>query len=394
MEKRASYLERFELPVFILLLFMPDFVFLPSLVLFVIYWLYDYIKNHKFKWSFLWLFLAYAFVIAVNANNTQGIITVVYVFMLYVMITHFRRIMTPSRYNLMQYHITVASIINFFFNFVNMNPEWAKPVTDILDTIIARGHLPQFRDGYYRAYSTFDNPNLYAFILLLVLLIIFNQIELQIAFKRYKEAAFYMGAFMINSYALLLTQTRSILLALALGIIIILVAQERWTQLKLLVFIGSLVAIFILVNPDLFPRFMELENHAPIRYHIWDDAIAQIRVNPFFGEGFFTYALHFNYSDAHNIFLDTLINFGLFGSIIGGAYLIEIVYRYTRDAHPLDMPLALGILSATLVYSIFDIAIYAVQTSILLALVFIIPIRQTPGPNITKEIVDAHHEKL
>lgn len=374
--RASAFIERYGLMMFIGMLFSPDFIVIPFLGVFAVYLIIECIALKRFKWSFFWLFVAYALVLAWMNNNTQGVIAALYIVLLYMVVVHFKKSMTPSRYNFMQYQVVIVSLINFFFNFMNMSPSWAKPITDLLDTFIARGHLPQFRAGYFRAYSTFDNPNIYAFVLMIVLLVIFNQIELQIAFKRYKEAAFYGGAFLVNSYALVLTQTRSIWIALGLGMIVILIAQERWTQLKVLIFLGSLAALVMLMNPELFPRFSQMEDHAPIRFNIWQNALSQIKKNPYFGQGFFTYPLHFDNSDAHNIFIDVLLNFGILGTLILGVFIVEVVMRYLKDAHPLDLPLAVGLVFATVIYGIFDIPLYAIQPSLILTMLFILPTRK------------------
>lgn len=359
----------------IFVFFLPDFIMYPTYLVLSLYLIYYFLKHRGFKMNLFWPFWIYTLAVAFIHENAMGIAASLFIFILYTLAFYLKQKMTVELYIEMQYYVTLSSLVNFYFIFNLPRPEWGNQIMKFFGQFIELGHLPAFRDGYYRAYSTFDNPNLYAFILMIVLLIAFNQMQLQLTFKRYGLMMFYVGAFAINFYALLLTQTRSILPALALGMFAILVVQRKWFQIKLLVFLGSIFAIFLLTNPSLFPRLLEVEAHLPIRLNIWNKALTQIKQEPFFGKGFFTYALLFDNSDAHNIYIDSLLCFGVVGTTLLLVYLLHTAYKMLEYAHYLDLPIAIAVIVSTIAYGIFDIPLYAIQPSILFICVLSIPRR-------------------
>ncbi|MDE8039999.1 O-antigen ligase family protein [Erysipelothrix rhusiopathiae] len=360
----------------IMVLFLPDYLLYPAVIVAGIFVLYEWIRYKGYKWSLFWILWAYLLIVAVLNKNMQGIMGTMYLIILVAYAFVLNRRMSPKEYMKMQYYIVWCSLFNFFFNFIRWRPFWYKSFMSLFDGVIQMGHLPFYGDGYFRAYSTFDNPNLYAFVLLIVLLVCFNQLQFQITFKNYRLGAFYAGAFIINLYAMFLTGTRSIIVALMFGLLTVILVQRKWTQFKVMILLGALLTLFILSRPDLFPRFMQIAEHSGIRLEIWDKAIHQILKEPWFGKGMFTYALLFDNIDAHNIFIESFLSFGICGTIILVSFLIGKLRDVYLNAYYLDYPLALGVLVATIMYGIFDIPLFAVQTSLLFVAVFCLPRRQ------------------
>ncbi|QIK85643.1 O-antigen ligase family protein [Erysipelothrix sp. HDW6B] len=365
----------------IFVLFLPNYVMYPSLIALGVYVAYEWVKfkDISFK-SFIWPLIAYLIVVAYVNNNVLGLLAAIFMLYIIAYVGAVKRRITPRNYMKMQYYIVWSSLFNFFFIFIQYRPQWFSDLATKVMAWFNVGHmpawqLPPYGDGYYRAYSTFDNPNFYAFILLIVLLVCFNQIQFQLTFKNYKLLLFYAGAFLINTYALFLTGTRSILLGLAVGLVGVILVQRKWTQLKILVFIGCIVGIFIMNNPSIFPRFMEVADHSSIRFHIWDNAMDAIIKEPWWGHGLFSYALLFDNTHAHNIFIESLLSLGIVGTGILTLFIIERAVDVYNNAYYLDYPLAISLLVAFLVYGVFDIPIYYIQTILLFAVVFCIPNR-------------------
>ncbi|CAM3592700.1 O-antigen ligase [Erysipelothrix urinaevulpis] len=359
----------------VFILFLPDYALYPAMGIAWIFVMYEFFKYKGFNWSFFWLLLLYLMIVSLVSKNYKGFAGALYLIILYAYGGSIKRRVTPKTYMELQFYIVFSSLFNFFFNFIHWRPSWYDWFMGQFSWIIDFGGLPFYGDGYMRAYSTFDNPNFYAFILLIVLLVCFNQIQFQLTFKNYKLMFFYIGAFIINFYALLLTGTRSILVALGLGLVTILLAQRKWMQLKVLIFLGAAAVLFIMSNASLFPRFMQISQHSEIRFTIWETALTQIQKEPWFGKGLFTYEFLFDRSDAHNIFIESFLSMGIMGTFIFLVYVIEKIYYYYNNAYYLDYPLALSVIISTIMYGIFDIPLFAVQTSMLFIAVLCLPTR-------------------
>lgn len=377
LNKIKTIMSENSLFLLVFVLFLPDYALYPAMGLTWIFVMYECIKYKGFKWSFFWLLFIYLIIVSLVAKNYKGFAGTLYLLILYAYAFSIKSRITAKTYMQMQFYIVWSSLFNFFFNFIRWRPFWYESFQSLFSWIIDFGNLPFYGDGYMRAYSTFDNPNFYAFILLIVLLICFNQIQFQLTFKNYRLMLFYIGAFIINFYALLLTGTRSILLALALGLLVILLVQRKWMQLKVLIFMGAAFVLFIVSNASLFPRFMEISKHSGIRFTIWETAISQIKKEPWFGKGLFTYEFMFDRSDAHNIFIESLLSLGIMGTFIFVVYGIEKTYQFYHNAYYLDYPLALSLIVSTMMYGIFDIPLFAVQTSMLFVAVLCLPTRST-----------------
>lgn len=377
----------------IAMLFLPDYLLYPSLLICGVFVTYEYIKYKAFRWSFFWVLWIYLVIVSWVSGNWFGLGACVVLLFINGYAFSIHRRITPLTYMKLQYYIVWSSLFNFFFNFIQYKPAWFKSLMATVESMLnidhlPSWHLPPYGNGYYRAYSTFDNPNFYAFILMIVLLVCFNQIQFQLTFKNYSLGMFYIAAFIINMYALFLTETRAIVVALLVGLVVIIFIQRKWLQLKVLMLLGSIAAIFILTNPTLFPRFMQITEHTSIRLNIWETALMQIEKEPWFGKGLFTYAFLFDNTHAHNIFIESLLSFGVAGTAILLAWFTERMQTIYKTGYYLDYPLAFAVLIATITYGVMDIPLLYVQTSFLLVAIFCLPDR-----NIETKVLENSEEK-
>lgn len=372
--KATSFLSQHVIFMLITLLFLPDYLFYPLLVAAGIFVMYEFIRYHGYRKSFFWILFLYLAGVAIYNDNTRGLFAAVYLIVLVAYAFVINRRMNPRVYMEMQFYIAWASLFNFFFNFIQWRPSWAASVLEPFRNVIDIANPSFYGVNNLRAFSTFDNANLYAFILMIVILVCFNQLQFQWTFKNYRSLAFYFGTLLINVYALLITGTRSIIPATLIGCITIVLVQRKWLQVKFLLLIGACFVLFILMNPDVFPRFMELSD-GHIRLSIWETALNQIRKEPWLGKGLFTYDLLFDNSDAHNIFIESLLSFGIVGTSLMILYFSEKAVHFYKHAYYLDYPLALAVVIATITFGIFDIPLFAIQTSLLFVAVLCLPMR-------------------
>jgi O-antigen ligase len=108
-----------------------------------------------------------------------------------------------------------------------------------------------------------------------------------------------------------------------------------------------------------------------MRFKIWKFALEQIRLTPLFGRGpmscaFISYNSGKIIPHAHSIYLDTLLNYGLFGFIVIAVYfkrLISFVLRVCfKENKSKITSLVLAVTAAALVHGITDFTLMWVQT--------------------------------
>lgn len=369
-------LSKYELFILVFVLFLPEYLFYPSIIVVGLYVIYRFFQKKLLKMSMVWVLLLYIFAVTYFNHNTDGLVAGLYVIFLVMYGTYLHSIMSPHRYMQVQFYIVWSSLFNFFFNFINYKPFFANSVMEVVKLVIPLEGLPPLGQGSFRAFSTFGNPNLYAFVLMIVLLVCFNQLQLQWTFKNYSLVLFYLGAFILNIYCLFLTGTRSILPALGIGLMTIVIVQRKWMQLKFILLLGTGTLIFILLKPSIFPRFFEVIEHSQIRLDIWERAISVIRKDPWWGKGLLGYGFMFTDApDSHNIFFESLISFGIIGSTLLVGFFLERLNYLLKYASHLDYPLALAVLVSTIFYGIFDIPLFAIQPSLVFVLVMSVPLR-------------------
>lgn len=291
--------------------------------------------------------------------------------------------MTPARYMKMQFAIATCSIFSFLANFFDFRiPYISSTIQSMFSNYTGTYFVPEFTGFSTRIFSTFDNPNYYAFVLMIVILVCFNQIQFQITFKNYALATYYGAILIMNLIALQFTGTRTVVIALAFGMIVIMLIQKKYRQIKFIC-LGVLFLLFILfLRPDLAPRFQDISRDFETRYDIWGNAVRFIKANPFFGKGLFTYFHTANQvgidpeMHSHSLFIEPLLSFGIVGTGLLCAAIATEVVKIRQNASYLDTPLALGVIAATLAYGILDIPILGIQTAILTIAVLCLPLRK------------------
>lgn len=230
-----------------------------------------------------------------------------------------------------------------------------------------------WRDG--RADSVFLNPNYYAFMCIVYLLLALYKIQIGQPKWRY-----YM-TIVVNVFGVIFTQSRT---ALAVIFIVILTfyycilpkQSRRWLRLSALaIAIGSPAL-------QLLPRFdygTIMAHLIDIRFDIWNVAIRAFLQRPLLGYGPFAYRmLHPIYGSyptqhAHNLYIDSLLNYGIIGSVLLVVVLLWLI-RKTAQKHLTDKPLyALGVslIALILTHGLLDVSIVFIHTLSVVSFLFI-----------------------
>lgn len=362
----------------VFVLFLPDYLRYPLFAFLMVICTNEFIKYKDIKYKHYLLIIAYLTINACIHQNFLGMGMSILFLGLLPYAAAIKRRITIENFDKLQYYVVWSSLFNFPFIYIYYRPQWYLNIENYLISILDIDHLPTWRLGpypetYHRAYSTFDNPNFYAFILLLVLTVCTNQFQKALTSRKIEDIVFYFCAFIINGYALILTETRTLLVALLVSIVAIVVLRKRWNQLKFIIMLGCLVMAYLIINPDLLPRLLDIQSHLGIRIGIWENALITFENNPLWGSGLMTYALYFDTTHAHNLYFEMMISFGMVGIILMIIFVIFVINRYYRDADYQTFPVFFAIIIGTLVFGVLEFPFYYLQTTYLFTILLCLP---------------------
>ncbi len=240
----------------------------------------------------------------------------------------------------------------------------------------------------YRVNSTFFNANYYAMMCEFFVLIALAKLISS------PHKVSYILIILCNVAGLYLTGCRTAWVALAAAIPFLFYFLGR-KRLALYTFcIELMLGGLIILEPDLMPRLENSDSSMETRIAIWQTAWQQFKHSPLLGEGPLTY-LH-RYAQyggvptqhAHNVFLDTLINFGLVGLVPLAIFLIG---RLKEVFKTMDFRkgLAISMTMAVVAHGLMDVTIFWIQTSFLyLAVLLMVNGKLVPEPLVNRTIIE------
>lgn len=245
-----------------------------------------------------------------------------------------------------------------------------------------------------RVTSTFVNANLYAFYLMIVLLIAFG-FFLETSSK--KEKWGYAGISLINMAALLLTSSRTVLVALAIAFLFLLLLSNRYQLALVLLGLCGVFLYSVTINPGLIPRYTVLDANISTREQLWNIAWDAIRTNPLIGRGLLSYkfyALQYNVTKvhAHNMLLNVWVEWGIAGVVLlGWSYFIVFkrgILGLKYSPYRKQIAIILSCIVGAFIYGIVDNPIINVQTGLLFTLLcsmILVFARKTPDKPIQEK---------
>lgn len=232
-----------------------------------------------------------------------------------------------------------------------------------------------FTEPSYRPVSTFFNANYYATVVEFVILIAMYRIITNAQNRR-----FYFIVIGCNLVGLYLSASISAVMALGCAVMVFLFLKGKRRMATAVGAAGLLLAASSLILPEIFPRVAVIDQSWDQRMDIWGTAIKGIQHHPLFGGGAAAYRMaceeFFGYKTyhSHNLYLDTLLNFGLFGAAAIITYLwaqVKMVMIRLRSRVCGNMNILLASVSAAvLVHGFTDVTIFWGQTGMLFLLIF------------------------
>lgn len=130
----------------------------------------------------------------------------------------------------------------------------------------------------------------------------------------------------------------------------------------------------VFLKPNLIPRISDMSTFAS-RIKIWKTAFLCISMHPFFGWGPQTYKQFYplvhghKAPHAHNIYIDSILSYGIMGTLILLAYIFllnkEIFTSNTRKENPALFGMMMCFIAIVLIYGLLDCTLNIVATGTL-----------------------------
>lgn len=227
-----------------------------------------------------------------------------------------------------------------------------------------------------------SDPSMMAFI---------ASVSLGIAFSKIlsnEKSNIWKIAFAISALSLLITTKRGILLAVIVAIATLILSQDNMNKkivnilkITVVMIIGYLIIQQLSIFNSIFERFNNLDsnNYLSGREDLYQKEISKIKENVFIGNGAFTTNKFLDGYDGHNIYIQILLEYGLFGEIgfvILFLYNIYITLKALRNLNSEDgkvdvyfsfyiqvLFLVYGI-SGNPLYNFYIFSIYIISSSI------------------------------
>lgn len=226
-----------------------------------------------------------------------------------------------------------------------------------------------------RINSTFMNANFYATICeFAIVFCLYKFIRTQAIHSR----IMYLGIALVNFVMMLLTGCRTALLPF---VFVFLVFFWQCKEKGWFCFSATAEgAALLLVSqfPKLIPRITNMKTFAS-RMKIWKTAKEAILMHPVFGQGPQTYgfvykSLHGHKAPhAHNIYIDSILSFGIVGTILGVGYFVSLwkeIKKYKmHEEDKYVFPMILCFIVIALVHGLLDCTLNFVATGMIFMMI-------------------------
>lgn len=220
----------------------------------------------------------------------------------------------------------------------------------------------------YRCASYFANANYFGALLAAAIILCARQV-----IKRKGKAPFYFVSAFFALLGIYLSASLFAVIEVVVGVAVYLLFSKHYRLFSLMVIVGSVGILLITGIPELLPRLSESGDATGYRVRIWGVALRELSGHPFFGKGFMSYAeIHGLYEGSyetvhgHNLALDSLLNFGIFGTMILLlliCFVLRLVVRvYLHDTNSEPAAVIIAVSCAVFAHCFTDITFFWIQT--------------------------------
>lgn len=245
------------------------------------------------------------------------------------------------------------------------------------DTSTQLTPLSWFIGSEYRCSLWFFNPNYFCSLLATIIIICAFKVT-----SHKKGVAIYYICAAFAAGAMYLGGSLFAIVEVFVGLCILLVLKRKHLMLAMFLLAVGISIVMIFFLPNILPRLSESTHTTDLRVIIWDEAMGFIKENPLFGKGFLTF-YHEHLADplniyktthAHNFALESLLSFGVIGSVL----ILLLVWSYFRKITECKellrtncaTTLILTLSAAVLIHMTTDMTPIWMQTALLYMLVF------------------------
>ncbi len=185
---------------------------------------------------------------------------------------------------------------------------------------------------------------------------------------------------------IVLTGSMFAYIEMTVSALIFLICCKKWRSLIIFSVCIIVAAIAVYFIPELIPRLDQADGTIYNRFIVWDASFEIFKQSPLFGQGVLAYRnayftsggsiggvdMYYT-SHAHNILIDSLINFGIIGTGLFIAYFatswkrVATVVKHCASSY--ESALVFGILAGTLAHGIVDVTLTWIQTGLLFIIV-------------------------
>lgn len=314
------------------------------------------------------VFTVYTAVVSIVYKNVLGFFCSIFFFVLLVLGYYLRSIMTSELFENALDLICVTSIFSscivILEKIIFFNIDWHRCFGDFFNNIY---------------FSFYFHPNYLGTIMAAVVLICAYKVVLRGTDKKY-----YYAIAILAAVAMFLTESMFAWIEVLVGLSILLLIARRHQLLSIMFIFVAFAAALLYTSPEIFenffPRIMHADGTFDNRVLIWDLTIESIKQTPWFGRGFFAYykislgnPAAYQTTHAHNLFLESLLSFGIIGSVILLVMIFIIFYRVVLCKNLLRKSsitvLIFSITAAILIHSIVDMTMLWVQTGLLYCII-------------------------
>lgn len=322
-------------------------------------------------WKYLWGFILYTGLVAGFRHNPIGVgVAMAFAFFAYYFY-EFRQWLRAENYlQIMGIYVLGSGILALL------------AIGQYVAYIVNHGYdlmyVFKYNNLQTRAEATFFNANYYGlFILAILVCIAYLWLKMKVKEVRWGLA----GLAGLNLIALVLTASRWLWPSLIVSLGIFLV----WLKPKRLIYLGGLALVMlgaILVKPNLLPRVDSLQYAFQDRLNLWNTGYQLFLWHPWLGTGPMTFvSFYYLITDegnmhAHNLYIDTLANFGVVGVLFLLIILVGNMWPYrryfVRKGLRREWALMFSLIGLILFHGIMDVAILWIQTGYIFVFLLIL----------------------
>ena len=353
----------------------PFFIGAPLLIVILGYFIWQdrtKLKQTIKKLGWIGIFIAYSIIVSLINRNWIGVLATIAVALIALFFVYYQKKLNAELYVLLLKVFCWGSIplaIMAIYQYL------LYAYTNGYDLFyIFKYHNPQTR-----AEATFFNANYYGLYCVFVVVIAMYLFK-KSHFKHTKLLSVIVLA--LNAISIILTASRWLLPTVVVAVVWLIYFLNRKYAL---IAIGAsiLVMLGLLINPDLLPRLTTLAYAFEDRFIIWETGWNIFLTQPLVGRGAMSYVNYYylfvdeGKMHAHQLLIDTLANFGIYGVMILCASFTNFFRRILAILQDKSIRDEVGLITCFVVvvlfHGIMDMAIFWLQTGFIFLAVVSVP---------------------